>query len=127
MMKNKKSLRRDIVLILCLLTAGLLICLTVWLFSGKGGTVVVRVGGTVVGEYSLYETRTLTLQGTGGTNLLRIQNGQAWIEDADCPDGLCIRTGKISRQGQSIICLPHQLVVEVQGVTSGNEIDINVK
>lgn len=48
-------------------------------------------------------------------NRLRIQNGQAKMEWADCPDQLCVHQKAISRTGESIICLPNQVVVSVQG------------
>ena len=44
-----------------------------------------------------------------------IQNGQAKMEWADCPDQLCVHQKAISRTGESIICLPNQVVVSVQG------------
>ena len=37
------------------------------------------------------------------------------MKDAECPDKLCMRQGAISRDGQTIVCLPHKLVVEVIG------------
>ena len=37
------------------------------------------------------------------------------MEEADCPDRLCVRQGAVSRVGESIICLPHELVVTVEG------------
>ena len=39
---------------------------------------------------------------------------------ADCPDGYCIRQGKITGKGQVIVCLPHRLVLEVTGEESGD-------
>ena len=52
---------------------------------------------------------------TEGKNQLVIADGTARIETADCPDERCVQMGRISRSGQSIICLPHQVVVEIQG------------
>jgi hypothetical protein len=37
------------------------------------------------------------------------------MKDADCPDKLCEKTGKISKNGETIVCLPHRVVVEIQG------------
>ena len=49
----------------------------------------------------------------GGTNELVIEDGEARLTEADCPDSLCVNMGRISRSGQSIICLPHQVVVRI--------------
>ena len=37
------------------------------------------------------------------------------MKDADCPDKLCEKTGKISKNGETIVRLPHRVVVEIQG------------
>ena len=68
--------------------------------------------GEVYGTYSLAKDQTIEIQ---DGNRLRIQNGQAKMEWADCPDQLCVHQKAISRTGESIICLPNQVVVSVQG------------
>lgn len=57
-----------------------------------------------------------------GENVIRISKGYVQILDADCPDKVCIRDGSISKPGQSLVCLPHKLVVEIKGIKS-NEVD----
>ena len=37
------------------------------------------------------------------------------MEDADCPDKVCVKTGKIKNPGQTIVCLPHRTVIEITG------------
>ena len=49
-----------------------------------------------------------------GTNVLVIENGSVHMEEADCPDGYCKRQGTISRVNETIVCLPHKLVAEVE-------------
>ena len=77
---------------------------------------VVTVDGEVYGTYSLAKDQTIEIQ---DGNRLRIQNGQAKMEWADCPDQLCVHQKAISRTGESIICLPNQVVVSVQGSKEG--------
>ena len=57
------------------------------------------------------------LLGEGGefTNLLVIENGAARIVEANCPDQICVNHGAIRYEGESIVCLPHRLVVSVEG------------
>ena len=55
-------------------------------------------------------------------NRLVIRGGEAWIEDADCPDRLCVKQGRISRNGQAVTCLPHKLVITVE---SGKETELD--
>ena len=70
--------------------------------------------GEVYGTYSLAENQTVKIQTGHGTNVLVIENGSAHMEEADCPDGYCKRQGTISRVNETIVCLPHKLVAEVE-------------
>ena len=51
----------------------------------------------------------------GHVNTLVIEGGRARIEAADCPDKLCVKQRAISKAGESIICLPHKLVIRISG------------
>ncbi len=46
-------------------------------------------------------------------NILVIENGKAFIKSANCPDKICVKHHKISKTGETIVCLPHKLVVEI--------------
>ena len=46
---------------------------------------------------------------------LVIENGEAYVKDAKCPDKLCERTGKVSREGAVIACLPGGIIITVSG------------
>jgi hypothetical protein len=48
-------------------------------------------------------------------NLLVIEEGTVTMEAADCRDQICVHHIPISGSGESIICLPHKLVVTVNG------------
>jgi hypothetical protein len=56
-------------------------------------------------------------------NVIAIEKGRIRITDADCPDKLCVKSGWISQAGQTIVCLPHRLIISIQGgskTTDGN-------
>lgn len=36
------------------------------------------------------------------------------ISKANCNDQVCVRTGAIDKQGDTVVCLPHKLVIEVK-------------
>ncbi|MCC8064089.1 MAG: NusG domain II-containing protein [Clostridiales bacterium] len=78
-------------------------------------TVVVRQDGEVTAAYPLSQDGSYTITSEDGVNYLVIEDGAAWIADADCPDRLCVKQGKIRYAGDSLICLPHSLVVEITG------------
>ena len=105
--------KRDI-----LLAAGILLLAGIlYLLSRPGGTgawAVVTIDGRETARYVLMEDRTVTL-GDGAYNILKISRGTAAIIEANCGDYTCVRTGEISREGESIVCLPHRLIVRIEG------------
>ena len=114
MVENKKVGKIDrFIWIGILVVAGILCFLYYW--NREDGEVIqVRVNGAVQAEYALNEEGTYEIKGTdGGKNLLEIKDGKARIREADCPDKLCVKQGKIHKVGDSLICLPHKVVVEV--------------
>ena len=81
--------------------------------SESGNRIQVTVDGAVYGIYSLTENQVIEVKEGDFYNRIRIEDGKAYMEEANCPDGYCERQGKISRGAQTIVCLPHKLVVEV--------------
>ena len=105
--------KRDVILIAAVLIIAAVLFLVVELTKKDGAGVIVKVDGKQVAEYSLSENATYELN--GGTNILVIENGKAFLKDANCPDKLCVHQGKISRTGEVITCLPNKLTVTVYG------------
>ena len=105
--------KRDLILIGILVVVIAAVCLTVMLTKEAGACVIVRLDGKQVATYSLLEDGEYSLN--GGTNILVIENSKAYLNDANCPDKLCVHQGKISMTGETITCLPNKLTVTVFG------------
>lgn len=95
--------------------------LVVWLCfnlrgDAEGGVAVVTVGGEEYGSYSLDEDQEIPIciDGTE-TNLLIIEDGAADMTEADCPDQICVNHKAISKEHETIVCLPNEVVVEIVG------------
>ena len=108
-----KKYRADIILIAVVLSLSLLILLTVLLNRDEGSRAIVEVDGAVVGSYSLSVDGVVPLN--GGTNVLVIEGGAAYLTESHCPDHTCEKTGKVRYVGQTIVCLPNHLTVTVKG------------
>jgi hypothetical protein len=108
-----KKLVADIILVASLLVISLSVFIVVRLTKQDGDVAVVTVNNVVVGEYSLSVDGEYSLN--GGTNILVIENGKAFVTYANCPDGLCVNQGKISLTGDRIVCLPNKLMIEIRG------------
>ena len=122
-----KKQKKDWILIGGLLAIALLTAIGFWLFSDRGTQVTVYVDGEEVGRWSLEASVDEVIQTEAGSNRLVIKDGKAAITEADCPDAICIKQGQISRTGQTIVCLPHKLVIEVEGKAGENELDAIAK
>ncbi len=95
--------------------------------TGKSGAyAVVSVNGNETTRLSLSKDAGYRIEGIGGYNDLVIRDGQAFLKEADSPDKLCVKMGSISKEGESIICLPHKVVVEISG-GDGSDVDVMVK
>ncbi len=78
-------------------------------------TVEVSVDGTTISSYGLDDEVDTWIEGyQGGQNHLVIHDGFAKIDEADCPDKLCVKQGEISKSGETVVCLPHRVVVTVK-------------
>lgn len=109
-----KTHLRDIILIASIVLIGGIIALVLLLTRKNGAFVEVRVDGKTVASYPLNENAEYDISGAnGGVNHLVIRNGEAWVESASCPDGLCINMGHIRHAGASVICLPNKVVIEI--------------
>lgn len=50
----------------------------------------------------------------GNYNKVKIKGDKVAIIDANCQDQICVRRGWISQPGQTIVCLPHKLLIEIK-------------
>ena len=110
-----KTHRNDLLLAAILLLLGGALALFLRFTRQAGGTVSVQIDGNVVMELPLGEDIDLVLGEGAHTNTLVIADGKARVAEASCPDQICVRQGAVQYAGESIVCLPHRLVVTVQG------------
>ena len=119
-MSKKKTLFSSI-LALSLIVIGLLIILITESGRTKGASVTVTVDGELAGVYSLSRDGSYELN--GGTNVLTIEGGYAYVKSADCPGQDCVNHHKISRTGERIVCTYNRISIVVEG--NDEEIFIN--
>lgn len=106
--------KNDVVLGGGILAIALVLFLVMHLTRNEAGNQIqITVDGVVYGTYSLEKNQVIEVKEEDFYNRIRIQDGAAYMEEANCPDGYCEEQGKISGHTQTIVCLPHKLVVEV--------------
>ncbi|OON96715.1 MAG: hypothetical protein ATN36_05125 [Epulopiscium sp. Nele67-Bin005] len=75
----------------------------------------------LTGNNKIYES---TISTPVGENIIVVDNQKIYIKEATCKDHLCVHAKPIEKVGQSIICLPHRLQIEIKGLEQNSDIDI---
>lgn len=115
-----KQRRNDLILVAVILVVAVLFWGYSWFTRSEGGYAVVTVDGEEWGRYALDKPLETEIVTPYGTNILVIADGKASVTEADCPDGLCVRQRDICYEGETLVCLPHKLVVEIAGSSEGD-------
>ena len=105
--------------LVALIIALLAVAAALWFYLPRSQsgqlTVVISVAGEETRRVPLSDFRETTV--TGGSYTLRVstRDGGVAVTDSDRPTQDCVHTGVITRAGQSIVCLPAQVVVHLEG------------
>lgn len=123
--------KKDLILGAGIIVIALAMLLVMQLTRGEeGNQIQITLDGKIYGTYSLSKDQTIEVKDGDFYNRIRIEDGKAYMEEVNCPDGYCEEQGKISGHTQTIVCLPHKLVVEVlenendQGLETSDSEDI---
>jgi hypothetical protein len=108
-----KKHKKELILILAILAAAAVGFFINYQNSRRPAVLVeVSVDGAAIASYDLNENLDTIIDGyQGGTNHLIIQDGAAWISEATCPDKVCIHQGRITMNGELLVCLPNRVIV----------------
>ena len=116
--------KKDLILCVVLLVAGIICWLVMRLVLPTGNTADVYIDDKLVQTIDMTVDDTYEFNTDRGSNTVVVEFGKIRVSDADCPDKVCVNMGWKSRRGETITCLPHKLVIEIQG---GRERDIDVQ
>lgn len=79
-------------------------------FSKQGRRVIIKQNGAVVYDERIDIDKTVDIK----TNTVVIKDGSVYMSDAACKNQICVNTGKISKKGESIVCLPNKVIIEIE-------------
>jgi len=101
--------------------AGILMLGGLLFIKKEGSRVIVQKDSSVYAEYPLSENGIYRLEWEDGSyNILTVQNGQAFMTEASCPDLLCVHERAISKTWESIVCLPNRVEILIKGAEEGD-------
>lgn len=89
----------------------------------KRGNEVIIISGDDEKCYSINENRTIQVKYENeGYNVVVIHDGMVWVDEADCSNQICVNHKPIYKNNESIVCVPHKLMIVIKNSTV-NEID----
>ena len=91
---------------------------------GETLTATVKHRGHVAAQVALStltEEKKITIDGQYHLTVTLTRAGVS-VTESDCPGQDCVHTGRITRAGQSIVCLPEQVIVTLEGKTSAPDV-----
>lgn len=95
--------------------------------STNGKYISVQVNGKEIKKI-IFDSQiignTIPVETEYGYNLIEIGDEKVRVIEADCPDEIDVKQGYISSIGETIVCLPNKMVVEIKGLDKDTEIDI---
>ena len=103
--------------------ACVLFCMNFFGDHGQGGTVTVTIDGKIYGTYDMSVNQEIIIDEPIGYNHFVIKDGIVTMMEADCPDQYCVKHASIHREGETIVCLPHKVVLEITESDEQREVD----
>ncbi len=107
--------RADIILIAAIVVAGIWLSAVLILGKSEGQTLRVTVDGKLYGTYNTSIDSTVTVSNGEDLNTFEIKNGRVDMVNANCPGFDCVHEHSIGKHGETIVCLPHKVVLEITG------------
>ena len=116
--------------VVAVIVALLAVAVALWFYLPKAQsgdvTVVISTGGQETQCAALKDFVGTTVSHNGYTLVVSADGDSVWVSDSDCPTQDCVHTGHIRRAGQSIVCLPAQVVIHLEGAASADDPDVIV-
>ena len=104
----------DLVALLC--SVGVAGAITRWVLGARRGRPIIRVTSADAAWLLRPDTdQVLEVAGPLGNNRIVVRDGSVFVESAPCANQICVKTGRVSRPGQWIACLPNRVFVAVEG------------
>lgn len=85
--------------------------------KGTGQTAIVKVDGAQVLAIALGMDGSYPVHTPYGDNILQVEDGKIRMAYSECTNQVCVHIGWVEKEGAQIVCLPHRLVVTLEGGT----------
>lgn len=113
--------RADRILILSVFAAAFLLAAAFSIPAGeeKAAAAVVEQGGKEILRLRLDREESVRISCAEGYNIVTVKDGRVAVTEADCRDQICVHQGEIQAFPETIVCLPHRLLIRLEGTAEG--------
>ncbi len=81
--------------------------------TGDAQKAVIVADGKIHSEIVLANSTNQAVTVNGVT--IKIEGKTVMVENSNCPDKICVKTGKLTKSGQSTACVPNRVTVFITG------------
>lgn len=107
---KKLITKKDLILLAIVLLCGI-IGMFLMNSADTGKSVTITIDGKTKETISLDNDFNKELNGVS----VCCENGEVYVNASDCSDKVCVRSGRISKSGESIICAPNRVAIKIEG------------
>lgn len=80
------------------------------------GQLIILIDGEEAASYSLNESD-VEFTINNGTNTIQIREGRVRMTVSNCPDQICVHHKEISKNNETIVCLPNKIVLVIENTS----------
>lgn len=117
-------LKGDIIIIISVIISALLIFFItsdMLIYESDVIFVEINLNGDIIHKLSIEDDVEILVE-DNYQNLVVIEGNSVKVINSTCPDGVCENFGNIQKEGQTIICMPNKLIIQISGTQT--EIDV---
>jgi hypothetical protein len=113
----------DRILIVVLILFAITSLFFVSFLQTKGDIVQIFLNNQMKYQYKLTDEKNLIIKNQEGFIQIVVKDKKVWVDDSSCPAKICKKMGKISKTGQTIVCVPNKIFIQIIGKNKEKYID----
>ena len=120
---GNNTIKHDLILLaMFILIAAILVFIINRTDEIKGDYVLITLDNSEYARIPLDKDTVLSIDSDKGKNTVVVSDKEVYVESADCPDQICVDHAHIMYEGETIVCLPHRLIIKIVS-EEGSETD----
>lgn len=111
-MEKRTIQKKDLFLLVGVLVIAVIGLGIQWMMPDSKGNLIIQIDGERIASYPLGED--VEFEINDGTNWVKISDGKVQMVQADCLDQICVHHKEISKNHETIVCLPNKIVLMIE-------------